>query len=126
MLAVERAASHGRCYARQWIKGSNVPVRAEGQHGPGTQTRPNRRVALGPFRSDAFLRPASIVSAVVRLHGGNDPASGKAWDILRAQMLCMFDAKAAVARPVLCRDLLEDLKNLIVRPIANGVNHYLK
>src|SRR5438045_6647894 len=100
MFAIQRPAGHRRSDALQRIERGHRPVRAKRESGAGVEQRAEGVSALDTFFPDALLRPTAIISGVIRLHRCNNPGTPEADHVLRAQMLRMLDAEAAVARAI--------------------------
>ena len=61
---------------------------------------------------------------MIRLHRRDHAKLLEAADSPRPQMLGVLDAEAAIARPILLRDLREDVEQLRVGLIADGVDRH--
>src|SRR5262249_40151857 len=62
------------------------------------------------------------VEEMVRLERGDDTQVAKAAEVLRPKVLRMFNAEAAVARPVLPNHLLVNVEQLRIGTVADGVD----
>ena len=122
MLAVERAAVHGRVDADERVERRHRPVRAERQRRAGVQQRAVGIGTRAPLRADAALRPAAVVDDVVRLHRRDHAEFLEPLVIVRPQVLGVLDAEAAVARAVLLGDLGEEVEQRGVGLVADGVD----
>src|SRR5260370_16831581 len=76
--------------------------------------------------ASAALRPAVVVNGVKRVHSSDDMIAGEARDVLCAQMLSVFDAKATIAIAVFVFHLLVNRNDKVFRAIADGVNDHLQ
>src|SRR2546425_3052288 len=76
--------------------------------------------------TDALFGPAAIINRVIWLHRGDNFIASETRDVLRSQMLCMFDAKAPIAIAAFPFYALVNRKNVVVGTIADGVNDYLQ
>ena len=76
----------------------------------------------GPMRFSAH-RPSSM--AVVGLHGRDHPQLAEALDVLRPQVLRVFDAEAPVACAI-AQSLFVHVENDVVGLVADGVYGYLQ
>ena len=88
----------------------------------GVEERAERVRGLDAHWADTALDPAAVIDRVVRLHRGDDADLPEAHDILRAQMLAVLVAEAAVAGPVRPGDAVVDVEEDGVSAIADGVH----
>ena len=83
---------------------------------------------VGALRRSSFSEPirypGSIRCAMDRLHRGDHAQAGKARNVVRVQVLGVFDAPAAV--PIAGKSLLEEVERFAVRPVADRVNAQLE
>src|SRR5438128_12655152 len=106
MFAVESLASHRGINAEYWIEWCDCPVCSKRQRRAGIEQRTKRVRCFRSFVTNSFLSPAPIIDRVIWLHRSDDFVAGKTRDVLRSQMLCVFDAKTPIAIAILFLDLL--------------------
>src|SRR5688500_2262524 len=100
MFAVEGATCDGGEDALHGIERGDGPVGAEGEPGAGVEQRAEGIRALAALLANALFGPATIIRGMIRLHRGDNACTTKTWDVLRAQVLRMFDAEPMIARAV--------------------------
>src|SRR3989442_558309 len=125
MFAVESSASHRSINAEYWIQRSDCPVCSKRQRRAGIEQRTKRVRCFRSFVTNSFLSPSAIIDRVIWLHRSDDFVAREAWDVLRAQMLRVLDAKTSIAIAIFLLNLFVDRKNIVVRTIANRVNDHL-
>src|SRR2546423_508388 len=110
MLVIECPAGHRGVNALQRRCRRDRPIAAKSQSRAGLLERAERVGSLRALGSDDFLRPASVVDGVVRLHAWYDAEFAEAGDVRRGDVLRVLDAEATIPWPVLARDPLEDVE----------------
>ena len=78
---------------------------------------------LDAYGADIALCPAPVIDCVIGLHARNDAELREARDVLGPQVLSMLDAKTPVARTVAAGDTLEDVEELFVGTIPDGMDN---
>src|SRR6266571_3956899 len=115
MFAVESSASHRSINAEYWIQRSDCPIRSKRQRRAGIEQRTKRVRCFRSFVTNSFLSPAPIIDRVIWLHRSDDFVAGETRDVLRSQMLCVFDAKTQIAIAGFFRNLFVNGENRVVR-----------
>ena len=91
------------------------------------QFAPNIRTLARALLAEAGENIGSIGGAMYSLHRGNHAQFAEPRDILRAQMLRMFDAPAQVLLfGMLLERALKEIEHFTIATVANGVDAELK